>query len=161
MWASKRSMEADYQIVNNKIVDAVYEGILLEANYALDKVTIKDNSIDGATYAVEVFEPTSNYGSGKLNAEISNNKTANLSVGFIKNNNPNAVINVIEEKEEKGTVVQSSDADENSISDEAVPAAANVEANNSGIFVFAGILGVILISAIYLAVQINKKYKNK
>ena len=38
-------------------------------------------------------------------------------------------------------------------------AIANEEANNSGIF--AGILGVILISAIYLAVQINKKYKNK
>ncbi len=89
MWASKRSMEADYQIVNNKIVDAAYEGILLEANYALDKVTIKNYSIDGATYAVDVFEPSSNYGAVKVNAEISNNKTANLSVGFIKNNNPN------------------------------------------------------------------------
>lgn len=96
LWSSWHPMKADFQITNNKILDAAYEGILLEANNVLDKVTIKNNTISGATYAVEVFEPLSNYGSGQGYAEVVDNKTSDLRNQLIKNNNPNFVIEVKE-----------------------------------------------------------------
>ncbi len=94
LWSSWNPMKADFMITNNKIIDAVHEGILLEANNVLDKVTIKNNSIIGADYAVEVFEPISNYGSGEGYAEVIDLKTSDLRNELIKNNNPNFVIDI-------------------------------------------------------------------
>lgn len=92
LWSSKLPMNARFDITNNVIKDSVYEGILLECNSVLSEVFISDNTVDGATNAIEVFKPNGNYGHGQGKATVERLKAVNLQGARIVNNNDNFVI---------------------------------------------------------------------
>ena len=85
-------MNAEFNITNNVIRDSVYEGILLECNSDLNGVNIVNNTVDGATNAIEVFAPAGDYGHGHGSATVEGLKAENLTGERIVNNNDNFVI---------------------------------------------------------------------
>ncbi len=92
LWSSWHPMNAEFNVSNNVIRDSVYEGILLECNSDLTGVNIVNNTVDGATNAVEVFKPVGDYGHGNGNATVDGLKAENLTGERIVNNNDNFVI---------------------------------------------------------------------
>jgi hypothetical protein len=92
LWSSSQPMNAEFVISNNVMKDSLYEGILLECNSDLTGVNIINNTVDGATNAIEVFKPAGSYGHGHGSATVEGLKAENLTGELIVNGNDNFVI---------------------------------------------------------------------